>query len=85
MLSSKKMDLYRDFAAGVYQSFQTGDVYRKEGNGVTQSTFTEWQWPLSGVHSIMVKSAQPGEGVGVRPPPFGSITYYIQSCDLRSS
>ncbi len=32
---------------------------------------TEWQWPHSGVHSIMmVKSAQSGEGGGVRPPPF---------------
>jgi hypothetical protein len=33
---------------------------------------TEWQRPLSGVHSIvMVKSAQPGAyGGGVHPPPF---------------
>ncbi len=31
---------------------------------------TEWQWPLSGVHSIMmVKSAQPGEGGGVHALP----------------
>ncbi len=31
----------------------------------------EWQWPLSGVHTIMmVNSAQPGEGGGARPPPF---------------
>ena len=32
---------------------------------------TESQWPLSGVHSIMmVKSAQPGEGGGCTPSPF---------------
>jgi hypothetical protein len=30
---------------------------------------TEWQWPLSGVHS-MVKPDQPGKGGGARPPPF---------------
>jgi len=30
---------------------------------------TERQWPLSGAHSIMmVKSDQPGERVGLRPP-----------------
>jgi hypothetical protein len=37
---------------------------------------TEWQWPLFGVHSIMMeKSAQPG----ARPPPFtiSTITYKI--------
>ncbi len=31
----------------------------------------DWQWPLSGVHSIMmVYSTEPGEGGGARPPPF---------------
>jgi hypothetical protein len=31
----------------------------------------EWQWPLSGVHSIMmVKSARSGEGGDARPLPF---------------
>ncbi len=37
---------------------------------------TEWQWPFSNVHSIMMeKSAQPGAGGGdVRPSPF---TIYI--------
>jgi hypothetical protein len=31
----------------------------------------EWQWPLSGLHSIvMVKSAQLGAGGGARTPPF---------------
>jgi hypothetical protein len=33
--------------------------------------YTEWLWPLSGAHSIMmVKSAQPGEGGSVRPHLF---------------
>ncbi len=41
---------------------------------------TECQWPLSGVHSIMMeKSVQPGEGWGVRPSPFiiSTITYKV--------
>ncbi len=42
---------------------------------------TEWQRPLSGVHSIMMeKLAQAGEGMGsARPPPFttSTITYKI--------
>ncbi len=34
----------------------------------------DWQWPLSGVHSIMmVNSAQPGEGGKCAPTPFRSI------------
>jgi hypothetical protein len=44
-------------------------------NAIGQTTeytiHTEWQQPISGVHSIMgVKSVQPGEGGGARPPPF---------------
>ncbi len=32
---------------------------------------TEWHWAFPGEHSVtMVKSAQPGEGGGCRPPPF---------------
>ncbi len=41
---------------------------------------TEWQWPLSGVHSILMeKSAQPGEGGGARPSPtpFHYIYFYV--------
>jgi hypothetical protein len=35
-----------------------------------QSIHREWQWPLSGVHSIIrVKSAEPGRGGDTRPPP----------------
>ncbi len=42
----------------------------------TKSRYTEWQWPLFGVHSIMmVKSAQPGE-VGVHALPF---SFYLSS------
>ncbi len=41
----------------------------------------KWQWPISGVHSIMMeKSALAGEGVRVtRPPPFTpfTITYNV--------
>jgi hypothetical protein len=43
---------------------------------------TERQWPLSGVHSIMmVKSVQPGEGWDARPLPFtlSTITYKVYS------
>ncbi len=37
----------------------------------TEYIHKDWQWPLSGEHSIMmVKSAQPGEGGVARPPPF---------------
>jgi hypothetical protein len=43
---------------------------------------TEWHWPLSGVHYIVImmeKSAQAGEGGGVRAYPFtmSTITYKI--------
>jgi hypothetical protein len=42
---------------------------------------TEWQWPLSGVHSIMmVKPAQPGEVGGCSPTPFHSIYHHERSC-----
>jgi hypothetical protein len=44
-------------------------VYKLKG---VSTAFREWQWPLSGVHSIMMeKSAQPVVRVGgARPPPF---------------
>ncbi len=36
---------------------------------------TEWQLPISGVHSIMMENvAQSGEGEGSRPPPFTLVT-----------
>jgi hypothetical protein len=44
-----------------------------------QSRHTEWQRPLSVVHSIMMeKLAQAGEGgEGARQPPFITITYKV--------
>ncbi len=48
--------------------------------------YTEWQWLLSGVHSIMmVKSSQPGEGGGCMPTPFHSVYHHKQSCGVRSN
>ncbi len=48
--------------------------------------YTEWQWPLSGVHSIMMeKLGQPGEGGGggCTPIPFSYIYHHVQSwCTL---
>jgi hypothetical protein len=47
--------------------------------GTTTAEYTEWQWPLSGVHSIMmVKSAQPGKGGGCTPTPFTLYTITIK-------
>ncbi len=46
---------------------------------------TEWQRPLSGVHSIMMeKLAPPGEGEGCTSTPFHCIYHNIQSCGVRS-
>jgi hypothetical protein len=50
--------------------------------GVHHRVQTEWQLPLSGVHSnMMEKLAQPGDsgGRGARPPPFtiSTITYKV--------
>jgi hypothetical protein len=42
--------------------------------------FTEWQWPISGVHSIMMeKSALAGEGEGCTPNHlhYFTITYKV--------
>jgi hypothetical protein len=42
---------------------------------------TEWKWPLSGVHSIMVeKLAQPGEGGGVHARP---LSLYLPQSKYR--
>jgi len=39
--------------------------------GTKYRVHTEWQWPFSGVYSIMmVKSAQPAESGVARSPPF---------------
>ncbi len=48
--------------------------------------FLDWQWPLSGVHSIMtVNSAQPGGGGGCTSSPLHSIYHHEQSCSVFSS
>jgi hypothetical protein len=39
--------------------------------------YTDWQWPLSGLHSIMMeKSAHPGDGGGVHALP---LSLYLPS------
>jgi|688.fasta_scaffold95572_3 hypothetical protein len=45
---------------------------------------TEWQRPISGVHSIMMeKWALAGEGGGCTPTPFHSIYHHVQSCSVH--
>jgi hypothetical protein len=54
---------------------------------VSSPQYTEWQRPLSGVHSIMMeKWAQAGEeGGGVHAHhPFHYIYHHVQSCGVRS-
>ncbi len=48
---------------------------------------TEWQRPLSGVHSIMKeKLAQAGVwGEGCKPAPFHYVYNHVQSCSVRSA
>ncbi len=47
------------------------------GGGSDHRVHTEWQLPLSGVHSIMmVKSAHPDEGGGCTPFPFYCIYHH---------
>ncbi len=50
-------------------------MYKLKG---VSTEFREWQWPLSGVHSIMMeKSAKPVVRVGgARPPPFTLSSIY---------
>ena len=51
--------------------------------GDNNRVHTEWQLPLSGVHSIMVENlAQPGKGGGCTPFPFHCIYHHIQSCSV---
>jgi hypothetical protein len=48
--------------------------------------YTEWQRPLSGIHSIMMeKLDQTGEGGGCAPAPLHYIYHHVQSCSARSS
>ncbi len=52
---------------------------------VLQRVHTEWQWPLSGVHSIMMVKSAPCRGRGCTPSPFHSIYHHEKSCDVRFS
>jgi hypothetical protein len=48
--------------------------------------YTDWQRPLSGIHSIMMeKSARAGGGGGCMPTPFHYVYYNVKSCGARSS
>ncbi len=48
---------------------------------VAATEYTEWQLPISGVHSIMMA----GEGGGCTPTPFHDSSHHVQSCSVRSS
>ncbi len=56
-------------------------IYALQYSGKVETTEnTEWQWPLSGVHSITrEKSTQAGESGGACPPPsiISTITYKV--------
>ncbi len=53
---------------------------------MNQRVDTEWQRPLSGMHSTMMeKFAQAGEGGGCRPTPCHYSYHQVQSCSVRSS
>ncbi len=54
-------------------------------SGASYRVYTEWQWPFSGLHSIMmVNSAQPGGGGGgYTSGPFHSIYHHVQSYDIH--
>jgi len=55
-------------------------------SGSRRSNALDSQWPLSGVHSIMMeKSAQPGVDGGCTPTLFHYIYHYVQSCSVLSS
>ncbi len=54
------------------------------GEKYTHRVHTEWQFPISGVNSIMMKkSALAGEGGGCTPTPFHSSYHHVQSCSVR--
>jgi len=52
---------------------------------VISTEYTEWQRPLSGVHSIMMeKLAQLGKVGGCTPTPFQPIYNHVQSCSVHT-
>jgi hypothetical protein len=70
------------------QTWKIGEQYTRScvvGGG--HRVLTEWQWPLSGIYSIMMeRSALAGVGGGVcTPTPFHSFYHHVQSCSVRSS
>ncbi len=53
-------------------------AFLSAGDSLPHRVHTEWQWPLSSVHSIMMeKSAQAGEDWGCTPNP---LSLYPTSC-----
>ncbi len=65
-----------------FASWKKVIAYKEESPGpnLTITEHTEWQRPLSDVHSIMMyKLAQAGEGGGRTPTPFNYIYHYVQS------
>ncbi len=71
----------------VYNRCWPGKFFHtRHRTGFHHRVHTEWQFPLFGVHSIMMeKLAQSGGGEGSTPAPFHCIYYHIQSCGARSS
>jgi hypothetical protein len=57
---------------GSYRNTKYDSTYTN-ANIADHRVHTEWQLPISGVHSIMIeKSALAGEGGGCTPAPFNS-------------
>ncbi len=53
-------------------------------HGYSDREHTEWQWPISGVHSLMMeKSALADENGGCTPTPFHSSYHHVQSCSIQ--
>ncbi len=70
-----KSEIAGDFTKLNYKE-QSNHVlnFRSLIGNISHRVHIEWQWPLSGVYSIMMeKSAQPGAGGGCTPTPFHSI------------
>ncbi len=64
----------------VLQLSTTRNIRWHSNRSFLHRVHTEWQWPLSGVHSIMMeKIVQVGEGGGARSPPFSisTVTYKV--------
>jgi hypothetical protein len=73
------MPLERDSSMKLFCPVLSTNVLYKNSWG--HRVDTEWQLPLSAVHSIMMKTlAQTGEwGRVERPSPFHSIYHHVQS------